>query len=194
MLQELIDTFEELKKYVFLIDRGTNGIIIVKFNNDNFYHLVGLHKTNINMFFPQYIKTQDKKYKHMKKNVKKFDNILQNQIKDKNSLEMRINTFCKIKDLLNNSNSTTLYNLKEKIPGSVYNGDYGLMKMYEEDICCLLGLKKENENDNTIHCAPQSWMASNRGNRLIDFKRPIFMKAISVIPANMYTEKEKIIA
>ena len=36
-------------------------------------------------------------------------------------------------------------------------------------------------------------MASNRGNRLIDFKRPIFMKAISVIPANMYTEKEKII-
>ena len=49
MLQNLIDTFEELKKYVFIIDRGSKGNIVIKFNNDNFYHLIGLHKTNIDI-------------------------------------------------------------------------------------------------------------------------------------------------
>ena len=52
MLDELIETFEELKKSVFIIDRGTQGIITIRFENKHFYHLVGLHKTNINMFFP----------------------------------------------------------------------------------------------------------------------------------------------
>ena len=51
MLKELIDTFEELKKYVYIIDRGTRGKIIIKFTNDKFYHLVGLHKTN-NYYVP----------------------------------------------------------------------------------------------------------------------------------------------
>ena len=188
MLQDLIDTFEELKKYVFLIDRGTNCMIVIKFNNDNFYHLVGLHKTNINMFFPQYIKTQDKKYKYIKKNIKKFDNILKNQIKDKDSLELRILTFCKIKDLLTNNNNTILYSLKEKVAGSLYNGDYGLMKIYEDDIYCLLGLKEENTNENIINCAPQSWMASNRVNKLVEYKRPIYMDKIIMIPVELYNQ------
>ena len=34
-------------------------MIVVKFNNANFYHLAGLHKTKIDTFFPTYLKTQD---------------------------------------------------------------------------------------------------------------------------------------
>lgn len=193
MLQELIDTFEELKKYVFIIDRGNNNMIVLRFNNDNFYHLVGLHKTNINMFFPEYLKTQDKKYKYLKKNVTRFDNILKNQIKDKNLLELRIKTFTRIIDLLNSNNNTILYNLKEKVPGSLYNGDYGLMKVFEDNISCLLGLKRELENDNIIYCAPQSWMASNRINRLVENKRPIYMNKIVAIPSYLYNQNENLV-
>lgn len=193
MLQELIETFEELKKYVFIIDRGNNNMLVIRFNNDNFYHLVGLHKTNINMFFPNYLKTQDKKYKYLKKNVNKFDNILKNQIKDKNLLELRIKTFVRIKELLSGENNTILYNFKEKIPGSLYNGDYGLMKVFEDNIFCLLGLKKVLENDNIITCAPQSWMASNRTNRIIENKRPIYMNKIIAIPSYLYTQDENLI-
>ncbi len=193
MLQELIDTFEELKKYVFIIDRGNNNMIVLRFNNDNFYHLVGLHKTNINMFFPEYLKTQDKKYKYLKKNVTRFDNIIKNQIKDKNLLELRIKTFTRIIDLLNSNNNTILYNLKEKVPGSLYNGDYGLMKVFEDNISCLLGLKRELENDNIIYCAPQSWMASNRINRLVENKRPIYMNKIVAIPSYLYNQNENLV-
>lgn len=193
MLQELIDTFEELKKYVFIIDRGNNNMIVLRFNNDNFYHLVGLHKTNINMFFPEYLKTQDKKYKYLKKNVTRFDNIIKNQIKDKNLLELRIKTFTRIIDLLNINNNTILYNLKEKVPGSLYNGDYGLMKVFEDNISCLLGLKRELENDNIIYCAPQSWMASNRINRLVENKRPIYMNKIVAIPSYLYNQNENLV-
>lgn len=194
MLQELIDTFEELKKYVFIIDRGNNNMIVIRFNNDNFYHLVGLHKTNINMFFPEHLKTQDKKYKYLKKNVTRFDNILKNQIKDKNLLELRIKTFTRIIDLLNSNNNTILYNLKEKVPGSLYNGDYGLMKVFEDNISCLLGLKRELENDNIIYCAPQSWMASNRINRLVENKRPIYMNKIVALPSYLYNQSENLVA
>lgn len=185
-----IDTFEELKKYIFIINRGTKGFIIVKFNNNNFYHLVGLHKTNINMFLPQYIKTQDKKYKYIKKHIKKFDNILKNQIKEKDLLKLRVTTFVRIKDLLTNENNTILYNLKEKVEGSLYNGDYGLMKTFEDDISCLLGLKEETNINNIINCAPQSWMASNRINRLIEYKRPIYIKSITAIPIKLYNQNE----
>lgn len=190
MLKEAIDTFEELKKYIFIINRGTKGFIIVKFNNNNFYHLVGLHKTNINMFLPQYIKTQDKKYKYIKKHIKKFDNILKNQIKEKDLLKLRVTTFVRIKDLLTNENNTILYNLKEKVEGSLYNGDYGLMKTFEDDISCLLGLKEETNINNIINCAPQSWMASNRINRLIEYKRPIYIKSITAIPIKLYNQNE----
>ena len=190
MLQELIDTYEELKKYVFIVNRGTKGFITIKFNNNNFYHLVGLHKTNINMFFPEYIKTQDKKYKYLKKNVNKFDNILKNQIKEKDLLELRITTFIRIKDLLNNNDNTILYSLKEKVSGSLYNGDYGLMKTFEDEISCLLGLKEESNINNVINCAPQSWMASNRINRLIEYKRPIYIKSITAIPIELYNQNE----
>ena len=168
-------------------------MIVLRFNNDNFYHLVGLHKTNINMFFPEYLKTQDKKYKYLKKNVTRFDNILKNQIKDKNLLELRIKTFTRIIDLLNSNNNTILYNLKEKVPGSLYNGDYGLMKVFEDNISCLLGLKRELENDNIIYCAPQSWMASNRINRLVENKRPIYMNKIVAIPSYLYNQNENLV-
>ena len=133
---------------------------------------------------------QDKKYKYMKKNVKKFDNIINNQIKEKNSLELRIMTFERILDLIKGNNNTILYNLKEKVSGSVYNGDYGLMKIYEDGINCLLGLKEEINDDNTTICAPQSWMASKRVNKLTEFKRPIYMEKIVAIPKEMYNENK----
>lgn len=189
MLEELINTFEELKKYVYIIDRGKNGLLIIKFDNKNFYHLVGLHKTNIGMFIPSYIKTQDKKYKYIKKNITKFNNILENQIKEKDLLILRINTFARIKELLNNSANTMLHNLRDrKAEGSLYNGDYGLVKVFEDNISCLLGLKQESANNNIVNCAPQSWMASERINRIIEYKRPIYMKSIVAYPANLYNQ------
>lgn len=185
MLQELINTFEELKKYVFIVDRGLKESIVIRFNNDNFYHLVGLHKTNINMFFPKYIKTQDKKYKYMKSHIEKFEGILKNQIVEKDSLELRINTFHYLVDLLKSNDKTILYDLKRKVVGSMYDGDYGLLKIYEQ-IYCLLGLKFENKINNVINCAPQSWMASSRVNKLIEHRAPIFMEIIYAVPISVY--------
>lgn len=185
-LQDLIDTFEELKKNVYIINRGDKGIIIIKFKNENFFHLIGLHKINFNTFVPDYIKTKDKIYKHIKKNVERYNNILMNQIAEKNTLELRINTFPHILDLLN-GNNTTLYNLSSKTPGSLYDGDYGLLKLYE-NFNCLFGLKKVEETNNQILCVPQSWMASKRVNQLIEFKKPIFMESIYVIPISMYND------
>lgn len=189
LLQELIDTFEELKKYVYIVDRGNKGRLIIKFNNDNFYHLVGLHKTNIDMFFPSCIKSKDKKYKYLKSHVEKFNNILLNQIQEKTSLQYRINTFVNIIDLLRSNENTTLYNLKNVTKDSLYNGDYGLLKIYEE-IYCLFGLKCEYEKNDNYYCAPQSWMASNRINKLIENKVPIYMSNIASIPIYLYNNDD----
>lgn len=185
MLEEAINTFEELKKYTFIIDRGNKKPIIIKFNNDNFYHLIGLHKTNIDIFFPSFIKSKDKKYKYIKKHIKKFEKILINQIQDQDILISRISTFSNILDMLKENKNTALYNLKQKVPGSIYDGDFGLLKFYEEKICCLFGLKSEQENSCYIYCAPQSWMASNRINRLVEGKMQIYMKSIISIPSNI---------
>ena len=63
MLEDAINSFEELKKYVFIVNRGDNNkSLFILFNNENFYHLLGLHKTNLDMFFPDYIKTMGRKY------------------------------------------------------------------------------------------------------------------------------------
>lgn len=69
MLYNLISTYEELKKYTFIIDRGVKGILVFNFSNDNFFHLVGLQHLNVTMFIPNYIKTKDKQYKYIKKNL-----------------------------------------------------------------------------------------------------------------------------
>ena len=151
MTEKLINTFEELKKYVFIINR------------------------------------KDKRYKYIKKNPDKFNHILENQTKEKDLLKLRISTFSNILDLLKGFN-TSLYILKMKSINSLYNGDYRLTKMYEEDICCLLGLKIESKENKRIYCCPNSWMASNRINRLVEFKRPIYMESISMIPAETYNE------
>lgn len=184
LLQEIIDTYEELKKYVFIINRGDKLPIIIKFKNENFFHLVGLHKCNFEMFIPHYIKSKDKKYKYIKKNIKKFNNILMSEISGETLLTYRVETFHLILDLLKSEN-TTLYNLQSRVIGSVYNGDFGLLKIYEK-INCLLGLVIDFENKNSIYCAPQSWMANIRINNLIQFKRPIYMEKISIIPLTIY--------
>ena len=185
LLQELIETFEELKKYIFVVNRGNKPSLIIKFDNNNFYHLVGFHKMNFDLFFPNSIKSKAKKYKYMKNHVKKFNNILLNQTKEKDLLELRITTFKNILDLLKSNYKIALYNLKITPPGSLYNGDYGLLKKYE-NINCLLGLKEKNKDNNTINCVPQSWMASKRINKLVEFKKPIFMESIIAIPLTKY--------
>jgi len=42
MVQELINTFEILKSNSYIIDMGKRGFIILKFENEHFYHLTGL--------------------------------------------------------------------------------------------------------------------------------------------------------
>ncbi len=188
MLEELINTFEELKKFVFIVSRKDKGYIYIMFRNDHFYHLVGLHKIkNFDRYFPTHIKSKDKRYKYIKKNLEKFNHILENQTKEKYLLKLRMTTFSNILDLLKGFN-TSLYSLKFKSTSSLYDGDYGLMKMYEKDICCLLGLKSDKKDYKTIYCFPNSWMASNRVNRLVEFKKPIYMENISMVPIERFNE------
>lgn len=190
MIDNLINTFEELKKYIFTINRNGNQNIEFRFKNENFYHLVGLHKIkSFNSYFPTYLKSQDKKYKYIKNNKEKFNNILENQLKEKDTLKLRMITFKNLIDLLK-CNNTLLYNLKQKMPGSLYNGDFGLSKNYE-NICCLLGLKKYNMSNNIINCIPNSWMASRRINKLTEYKRPIRMENITANLESNYKEKIK---
>lgn len=190
MLQDLIDTYEELKKYIYILYRGDKETIKIEFKNGNFYHLVGLHKTKINMYFPSEIISKEKKYKYMKSHIEKFNNILESEIAEKITLEYRVKTFRNLINLLNENSNTILYDLKEKVPGSMYNGDYGLFKIYK-DIYCLLGLKKEeNKNGDKIY-APQSWMASNRPNRLTEGKRPIYLEKIIAVPAELFNKQNQ---
>lgn len=192
LLKELIDTYEELKKYVYIVKRGDKNPIFIKFKNDNFYHLVGLHKTNIKLFIPEYIKSKTKIYKYIKKNVKKFNNILLSEINDNKSLNYRMTTFYKILDLLKDK-KTTLYNLQPKMYGSLYDGDYGLLKIYE-NINCLLGLVINDTDINTIRCVPQSWMASEKVNHLIENKKPIYMEEIICIPIELFDDSNNLIS
>jgi len=186
MVEKLINAFEELKKYIFVVDRGENkSPLFIKFDNSNFYHLVGFHKINMDAYFPTYMKSKEKRYKYIKSNTNKFNNIINNQMKEKNSLYLRIETFPNIVDLLT-GNSTSLYNLKVKSDVSKFDGDYGLVKIYEKDLCCLLGLKEDFINDNKIFCAPISWMASYRGNILIKNKRPLYIKSIVKMSLNEF--------
>ncbi len=185
MLQELINTFEALKKYVYIIDRGSYSPIIIKFKDEHFYHLIGLHKTNIDMFFPTKMHSKDKRYKHIKKNIEKYEHIILNQTKDRNSLELRLTTFHQILNLLSGEYNTNLYNLSTKVPGSMYSGDYGLLAILE-NIYCLLGLRHDANCDGPIY-VPQSWMASKRVNKLTAGKPPMYFKKIIAIPTSIYS-------
>lgn len=189
MVEKLINSFEELKKYIFIITRKNKKNIMIKFRNEHFYHLVGLHKIkDFDRYFPTNIKSKDKRYKYIKKNLGKFNNILENQIKEKDLLKLRVETFPRIVDLFQ-GNDVFLYNLKPITKNSLYNGDYGLVRTYEGDICCLLGLKIDIENDKVIKCIPNSWMASRRINKLVEFKRPIYIDDTLIIPTEYYSEE-----
>ena len=186
-LKTIIDTFEELKKYVYIIDRGALGQIVVEFKDENFFHLLGLHKMNLDVYFPAQLKSKSKKYKYIKSKVDKFDSILSDQIKEKNLLQYRISTFKNISNLLDGHN-VSFFEFREKVPGSQFNGDYGILKIYE-DVNCLLGLKKDSSVNEITKAIPNSWMASNRSNKLIEFKRPSYIKSICAIPKNIYNEE-----
>lgn len=187
LLEELFDTYEKLKENIYIINRGDKKPLVIKFKNDQFFHLVGLHKTNIRLFIPNYITSKDKIYKYMKKNIKKYNNILLSEIKDSELLTHRLETFKQILDLLT-GNQTSLYRLKPQKYGSLYDGDFGLLKIYQS-FNCLLGLVISEEELNKVLCAPQSWMASNRVNQLISGKRPIYMNNITKVPISEYHNK-----
>ena len=166
MLKEAINTFEELKKYVFIINKGNKQSIMIKFENENFYHLIGLHKTKINSFMPNKIMSKDKIYKYLKANVDQYEPILNNLIKEQNRLELRIKTF------------PYIFNLKHNMQkGSLYNGNFGLYKIFE-NIYCLFGLKTDDISNDIIYCKPQSWIPDTRKHNIIEFKTPIFMKLL----------------
>lgn len=192
ILQDLIDTFEEVKKNVYLVMRGDKTPILIKFNDDNFFHLVGLHKTNINLFMPKGIKSKTKMYKYLKGHVDKFNNILLSEANDNELLNNRITTFHNILDLLSGER-TSLYDLCKKTDGSMYDGDFGILKIYE-DVNCLLGLKISVTEDDIIKCAPQSWMSSNKVNYLIKFKKPIYMEKIAAIPLAFYNKPKELVS
>ena len=78
--------------------------------------------------------------------------------------------------------------LKKKVPGSLYNGDYGLLKIYEK-MYCLLGLKEFDKINCQTYCAPQSWMASNRENNLTKNKIPIYMIGINTISKEKFNDE-----
>ena len=194
MLEDAIKTFDKLKKYVFMVDRGTNNKpLIIKFDNGNFYHLLGLHKINLNMFFPDYIKTMSRKYEYIKKRKKQFNGIIENQIKGKDTLILRIKYFKNILDILKKNSDITLYDLKNVPKNSLYNGDYGLLKIYE-NLYCLLALKVDKENDNHSICAPQSWMVNKRAIQLVELKKPLYHKKIIQISNEQYEENKCTIA
>ena len=191
ILQSLINTYEEIKKNVYLIRRGDKPPILIKFNDANFFHLVGLHKTNIILFMPNGItKSKAKIYKYLKSHTSKFNNILLSEANDNELLQNRINTFHKISELLK-GNNVSLYNLQSRVNGSVYNGDYGILKIYQ-DIKCFLGLKLSKQENNIIECVPQSWMSHNKVIYLIKFKKPIYMEDIIVIPLDIYNKQNEL--
>jgi hypothetical protein len=183
MLQNLIDSYEKIKKYVYIVDRGDRDPIIIRFDNEHFYHLLGLHYTNLDMFFPKNMISKDKRYKHMKNNIEKYENMIINQAKRKDTLQLRINTFSNIIRILED-NKTVLYNLKYHTPDSLYKGTYGLANIYES-IYCLLGLKVDESKEQYLH-VPQSWMADRRPNVLIEHKPAKKIKKIVAIPKEAY--------
>ena len=80
MLKEIFNTYEILNKQIFIVNGFNNLTLIIKFNNNNFYHLVGFHKTNIGLFIPYYIKSQEKKYKYIKNNLSSLCLIISSKI------------------------------------------------------------------------------------------------------------------
>ena len=178
MLKKLIDIYEEIKENVYIIDRGTLEPIIIKFSSENFYHLIGLHKLNIDMFFPRNMKSKDKRYKHMKKNTEKYENIIKNQIKGKHTLELRINTFPNIKNLFDD---VSLYNLKQAKITPLYKGDYGLLKLFD-NIYCLLGIKMIDYKELYLY-TPQTWIADKR---ILIKQTPKYYKSIIIIPKTVF--------
>lgn len=192
ILQDLINTFEKLKQNIYLIERGDTPSLLIKFDDSNFFHLVGLHKTNIDLFMPAGIKSKAKKYKYLKGHLKRFNKILLSEIEDNELLEYRVKTFNNILDLLDGE-KISLYDLSKKIPGSIYKGNFGILKIYQ-NIYCLLALIINTQESNIIKCAPQSWMASNRINYLIRTRKQIYIEKITKIPIELYNEKDNLIS
>ena len=89
-------------------------------------------------------------------------------------------TFINIIDLLNGE-KTSLYDIRGKNDGSLINGDFGLLKIYE-DIYCFLGLKKiavpTSEN---LVCTPITWIADRKAYKRVANKKPLYIRYISKI-------------
>ncbi len=192
MVQELIETFEKLKQYSYFIDMGKDGLMLIEFKNENFYHLAGLHKINLSVYFPKNCISKDKQYKYIKSHADKFEKVLRNKMNENNLLKQRINTFKYIPDIFDEY-GVILYSLHDKKnPMSLYNGDFGLMKIYQQTFCdndikqiyCLLGLKNHVASEKRYACVPQSWMADTRPNSLVQYRKPLYIKSISKLPAN----------
>lgn len=81
MLQEIIDTYEYLKKYIFIIESEKTPIIL-SFQNEHFFHLLGLHKLNLDIYFPKKITNKANQYKYIKKMLKNLKMLLRIKFQD----------------------------------------------------------------------------------------------------------------
>lgn len=186
MLNDLINFFEDIKQYYIIINRGTKDTIVIKFKDENFFHLVGLHKTQFGRFIPEQIKGRTRQYKYIKAHIDKYEPIFKNQVQEYSSIKLRVSTFNKIKDMFDNNN-TALYNLKVRTLDSMYNGDYGLQRIMDK-MYHLLGLKEDVIENNIIYCAPQSWMVSRSINKIIYGRNSIYKKDILLLNKEEYNK------
>jgi len=136
------------------------------------------------MYFPKKITSKTKRYKYIKENADKFDNIIKDKIKRKHILKYRIETFHNIMNLLQN-NDTKLYNLKYDRTGSLFDGDYGLYNVFD-NLHCLLGIKRDDYSEYYI---PKSWMASNRKSKLTSDKPANNIKVKNILNENYDSDK-----
>lgn len=93
-------------------------------------------------------------------------------------------TFINIIDLLNGE-KTSLYDIRGKNDGSLINGDFGLLKIYE-DIYCFLGLKKiDVPRSENLVCTPITWIADRKAYKRVANKKPLYISYISKISRKM---------
>lgn len=91
---------------------GKGGLILIEFNDENFYHLAGLHKVDLSIYFPKGCISKEKQYRYIKTHVNKFEKVLLNKIKENRLLTQRIKTFKYIPDIFKNV-GVNLYNVRE---------------------------------------------------------------------------------
>ena len=153
-LAQAIASFEELKKYKFIITTKKYGSLVLEFYNHHFKHLFGIQY--MNLILPENIKSSAALYRYLVKKHSKFEEQINLQIKNNEQLENRVKQFVLIDRLLY---SVDLKLYKQHMPknGSMLNVNFIL---YSEQLGYKLMLALNENTDNTV--SPSSWMVESR--------------------------------